>query len=558
MATITNCRVETNLGFRLASQLSTSATSFVVNFFDRVTGEARDPNSTNRVNLLVVVDKGSESSPNPNYETMLFSSMSAGSTTGEWTITAVRGLTVTGNDWSSATGKIHQAGAEGGCVDVAQLFNSTSSVFDGTKSTGAATFRVGRGVSENITIYFDDGTGNLPFVRKDTSAGLIYSNDGVSSTPFGTGAGVTGGDGVTVTAGDIDIDLTDTTIFKDARTGAEKRAVATKAADGYIDSSFYDPTDFYQGVDRQTFSASGTWTKPTSFTPKKVTVICIGGGGGGGGGEGQAAGNVRMPGCGGGGGARNMAIYNAADLAATVAVTVGTGGTGGAGGNATSGTSGGVGGTTSFGAHLLAYGGGGGKAGTTLIESGAGGGGGGTASAGNTPTSTSNSIGGAPGAGTSSTPTSGTGGAGTSGSSGSPAEYGGGAGGGVSTGQNGSDGGGSMFGGAGGGGGSGVDGANSAASTTGSGGIGNSYSTGGGAAGGVGGVTGTAGTAGTAGTSLKGGGGGGGGGGSTGATGGAGGAGGSIGGGGGGGGGGTSIGGAGGAGGDGYVWVFTE
>ena len=35
-------------------------------------------------------------------------------------------------------------------------------------------------------------------------------------------------------------------------------------------------------VDVQTFTANGTWTKPTSYTPKEVTVIFGAGGGGGG------------------------------------------------------------------------------------------------------------------------------------------------------------------------------------------------------------------------------------------------------------------------------------
>ena len=40
-------------------------------------------------------------------------------------------------------------------------------------------------------------------------------------------------------------------------------------------------------VDVQTFTANGTWTKPTSYTPKEVTCYTGGAGGGGGGGAGN-------------------------------------------------------------------------------------------------------------------------------------------------------------------------------------------------------------------------------------------------------------------------------
>ena len=50
-------------------------------------------------------------------------------------------------------------------------------------------------------------------------------------------------------------------------------------------------------VQVDTFTASGTWTKPA--WAKMVRVICIGGGGGGGSGRKGAAGSVRGAGSGG-------------------------------------------------------------------------------------------------------------------------------------------------------------------------------------------------------------------------------------------------------------------
>jgi hypothetical protein len=100
------------------------------------------------------------------------------------------------------------------------------------------------------------------------------------------------------------------------------------------------------GVNEQLFAASGTWTKPAC---NWVQVELWGAGGGGGNGYNAAAAETRGGGSGGGGGRYNVRIFKASDLASTVAVTIG------AGGAAAS-----VGGNTSFGSHLIAYGGAGG------------------------------------------------------------------------------------------------------------------------------------------------------------------------------------------------------
>ena len=101
-------------------------------------------------------------------------------------------------------------------------------------------------------------------------------------------------------------------------------------------------------VDIQTYTANGTWTKPTNATFVQVDVC----GGGGAGGSGASRG-------GGGGGAHQQFIFLAANIpTATVAITVAA---------AT--------GTSSFGTYLYGYGGGNGA--STL----GGGGGGGTGSA---------------------------------------------------------------------------------------------------------------------------------------------------------------------------------
>lgn len=304
----------------------------------------------------------------------------------------------------------------------------------------------------------------------------------------------------------------------------------------------------------QTFtSGTSDWTKPTNA--EFVYVVCIGAGGGGGSGSGAAA-AARNGGSGGGGGAIATRLFNADDLAATVSVTIGAGGTGGAAGN-----SGTAGGNSSFGTHLVAYGGGAGvfPTGGNTDDSSGGGGGGilGVGANGDTQNGVQVTVlGGSPSSTAGANGLSGQGGGGNSRANTTNAENGGGGGGGsYGVGTAVYAGGSSGF--AAGGGGSG---GSTSITTGGAGGNVGSYAAGGGGAGGTGGVTATVGTAGTAGTSLKCGTGGGGGGAvSSGSNaGGAGGVGGAIGGG--GGGGGASwdgVRGAGGNGGRGEVRVYS-
>lgn len=120
------------------------------------------------------------------------------------------------------------------------------------------------------------------------------------------------------------------------------------------------------------YSANDTWTKPTGL---KFVEVELRAGGGAGGGAGTSAG-LKTAG-GGGQGERAIKKIAAADMAATVAVTVGTGQTGVTGENAPSNNGGG---TSSFGAHVTALGGGRaeGTNGTTTSRPGGKGGTGGT------------------------------------------------------------------------------------------------------------------------------------------------------------------------------------
>lgn len=101
-------------------------------------------------------------------------------------------------------------------------------------------------------------------------------------------------------------------------------------------------------VDTQTFTSSGTWTKPPNGKFALVQLI-----GAGGGGARRSSGN----GSGAGPGPYYERLFLLSTLAATVAVTIGAGGAV----QSTDNTDGNAGGTTSFGAHLVIYGGRGGQ-----------------------------------------------------------------------------------------------------------------------------------------------------------------------------------------------------
>lgn len=225
-------------------------------------------------------------------------------------------------------------------------------------------------------------------------------------------------------------------------------------------------------ADVQTFTASGTWTKPTGA--KSVTAIVIGGGGSGASGEARAFSTQNLVRGGGGGGGGSILIkdFDASILTATVAITVGTQVAGGvgvsaSGTNLVSGNDGVDGNASSFGAYVVANGG---KKG---VKNSGGGGNGGFA------------VGfGSSAANTSATAILGQGGNGGADATGISSEYGGGGGGdgahqGGTTGQTGGS---SVFGSGGGGGGgqSQTDGSNSTAG--GIGGLSGTYTVGGGGA----------------------------------------------------------------------------
>lgn len=121
---------------------------------------------------------------------------------------------------------------------------------------------------------------------------------------------------------------------------------------------------YLRSVNIQTFTSSGTWTKPAGA--KICQVIALGAGGGGGSGRRGASLTVRSGGAGGGSGALINYTILASALGASETITVGAGGAGGAGVTTddTNGNTGGDGTDTTVGTVLRARGGKGGPGGT--------------------------------------------------------------------------------------------------------------------------------------------------------------------------------------------------
>jgi len=173
--------------------------------------------------------------------------------------------------------------------------------------------------------------------------------------------------GSAVTANSQGIDVTGIVTATTVKVGS-----AISATDGGVAATrFYGDgsslTSLVAGLQSvQTFTSSGTYTKPTGINKVKVFVTAAGGGGGGGTSDNNA-------GTGGGAGGTAIELIDVSSLGSTVAVTVGTGGA-----NVTSGTSsGGGGGASSFGSYCSATGGdGGGGADATRLGTGGSGAGG--------------------------------------------------------------------------------------------------------------------------------------------------------------------------------------
>lgn len=201
----------------------------------------------------------------------------------------------------------------------------------------------------------------------DTALAIVDNSDNSKILRFEC-SGITTATARTLTVPDADTtivgtDTTQTLTNKDISSGTNTYRAATTALLGASElatdtearalasvSVVLTPSNLAAvlATDVQTFTSSGTWTKPA-----QGRVACIQGIGAGGGGARRSAGN----GSGGGCGPYYELWMLLSDLGATETVTIGAGGAV----QSTDSTNGNAGGTTSFGTHLTIYGGRGGE-----------------------------------------------------------------------------------------------------------------------------------------------------------------------------------------------------
>lgn len=139
--------------------------------------------------------------------------------------------------------------------------------------------------------------------------------------------------------------------------GSALPVISSSSINEFVGTTDGATFSFQRPFDYQSFTTSGTWTKPTNLSGNEMVVVQTWGGGAGGG---AAANASTTSGGGGGGGGFTQEWYRASDLGATVTVTIGAGGAGGTAGD----NDGTAGGDTTFGSLVTGGGGLGGRKGS--------------------------------------------------------------------------------------------------------------------------------------------------------------------------------------------------
>lgn len=242
-----------------------------------------------------------------------------------------------------------------------------SSVFSGTVpvasgGTGQTTYTNGQLLIGNTTgntltkatltagsgVTITNGTGSITIAA--TGSGGTVTNVGTSNGPAPingltlTGGPITGSGTVTL-GGGVNVSTITTGILPVANGGTGVNAAGTSGNVLTSNGTAWVSQAGAVASNIQTFSATGTYTKPTGA--KFVMVEIWGAGGGGSGGS-----QPNVGGTGGGGGAYVTRTYAAPEVGATETVTIGAGGPGG--GSSSPGTDGGI---SNFGSLLFAGGG---------------------------------------------------------------------------------------------------------------------------------------------------------------------------------------------------------
>ena len=223
---------------KLTNSLDNSATAQTV-YWDTI---PVDENGTTITGSFLIAVRNTRR--NPNRTELMWVPASAVSADGLSATTVVRGLKPSGLDYTAGdTDFIYEfdSGDEVFCAILPQVGELLRSAVQGIIGTGANNFKAGDGTDSTIKYFAYNADASKPWIGYDSATNQwLISNDGTSSFVPGTGAGaITGGDGISVTAGDIDVDTTDTTVFKGTSAGAgDENKVPKLNASGKLDTSF--------------------------------------------------------------------------------------------------------------------------------------------------------------------------------------------------------------------------------------------------------------------------------------------------------------------------------
>ena len=212
-------------------------------------------------------------------------------------------------------------------------------------------------LTQGTGVTITNGNGSITIAA--TGSGGTVTNVGTSNGPAPingltlTGGPITGSGTVTL-GGAVNASTITTGTLAVGNGGTGLTTVGTSGNVLTSNGSAWVSQAAAGGANVQTFSATGTYTKPTGA--KFVMVELWGAGGGGTSGTSGPDSGGGTGGAGGGGGAYTYRMFAAPAIGATETVTIGAGGSGGpsAGPNIAAGSNGG---TTNFGTILYAYGG---------------------------------------------------------------------------------------------------------------------------------------------------------------------------------------------------------
>lgn len=295
MSSITPQYTESNLVGTLTQSIDGAATTIYAAFTDRISGDVRQPQSSTK---LFVIDKGTESFPNSNYELILASSSSYDSATGITTLTGcTRGLAFYGTSTAGGTGNPHTGGAEIGCVDVHLLWNILVSILDGTNSPPAFKISSRLGYELGGVLGFRqfadsaarDAAITVP-QNGDTCiltgsgvaqyySGGAWNNIGNSATPNGDETTAGKWQGATVAEQGTATDLGGTgahlvpmnkNLVKTSSGAGDENKIAILDATGKFASGFLPLTNY---IDKSIFTAKGSViTSTAASTPTELLV----------------------------------------------------------------------------------------------------------------------------------------------------------------------------------------------------------------------------------------------------------------------------------------------